>query len=100
MMIKVFTADKHGLISLSEKELKELLDEAYWEGYRAHSGTWVYSSPTWHPYTLCSNANGDMTISLSKEAANITASDKTSSDCTIKANNSGITTASNLKITY
>ena len=32
MMIKVFTTDKNGKIVLSGKELKELLDEAYWEG--------------------------------------------------------------------
>jgi len=41
-MIKVFTKEKDGKIHLSEKELKDLLDEAYWEGYRANTHTWVY----------------------------------------------------------
>ena len=50
-MIKVFTLNKNGKIELTEKELKELLDEAYWEGYKSNILTWpspnvVRSSPT------------------------------------------------------
>jgi len=36
-MIKVFTTNKDGKIELTKDELKKLLDEAYWEGYRANS---------------------------------------------------------------
>lgn len=36
MKIKVFTTDQKGYITLTQKELQELLNEAYWEGY--HEG--------------------------------------------------------------
>ena len=59
-MIKVFTTNKNGNIELTSDELKNLLDEAYWEGYRANSNTYVYNSPSiWSPYKwdiTCSNA--------------------------------------------
>lgn len=67
MMIKIFTMDKNGKINLSQQELKELLDEAYWEGYRNNNHTWIYNPPSWNPYitTACGN---DMTIKLSNDA--------------------------------
>lgn len=59
-MIKVFTTNKDGKIELSKEELKSLLDEAYWDGYRANSKMYVYNSPSiWSPYrweVTCSNA--------------------------------------------
>ena len=58
-MIKVFTTGKDGKINLTAKELKELLDEAYWEGYRANSHTYTYTTPTWKPFTIsttCDNS--------------------------------------------
>lgn len=59
-MIKVFTTNKNGKIELSKDELKKLLDEAYWDGYRANSNMYVYNSPSvWSPYkweVTCSNA--------------------------------------------
>ena len=36
-MIKVFTTKKNGKIELTKDELKALLDEAYWDGYKANS---------------------------------------------------------------
>lgn len=50
MKIKVFTKDKDGKISFTPDELKELLDEAYWEGYRANSNIYTYRTPNWQPY--------------------------------------------------
>lgn len=42
---------KNGKIELSKEELKKLLDEAYWEGYRSGSNTtWTYTTPNWTPY--------------------------------------------------
>lgn len=42
---------KNGKIELSKEELKKLLDEAYWEGYRSGSNTtWTYTTPNWAPY--------------------------------------------------
>lgn len=48
-MIKVFTTNKDGKIELTKDELKALLDEAYWDGYRAN-GHYIYTTPTW-PWT-------------------------------------------------
>lgn len=86
MMIKIFTTGKDGKISLTGKELKELLDEAYWEGYRANSHTITWTTPSWTPYyyTTCSDG---YTISTSNAA-------KTNADSiTIDANkfDNGIT---------
>ena len=49
-MIKVFTTNKNGKIELTKDELKKLLDEAYWEGYRANSTIYTYQTPNWSPY--------------------------------------------------
>lgn len=49
-MIKVFTVNKDNKIELTKEELKALLDEAYWDGYKSNSHTYVYSSPVWEPY--------------------------------------------------
>ena len=49
-MIKVFTTNKNGKIELTKDELKALLDEAYWDGYRANNNTYVYNTPKWNPY--------------------------------------------------
>ena len=49
-MIKVFTTNKDGKIELTKDELKALLDEAYWDGYRAHNITYTYTTPSWTPY--------------------------------------------------
>ena len=69
MMIKVFTTDKDGKIVLSGKELKELLDEAYWEGYKANTTrSWTYTTPSWTPFYYTTTASGSSTISLSNEA--------------------------------
>lgn len=72
MMIKIFTTGKDGKISLTGKELKELLDEAYWEGYRNNGHTITWTSPSWSPYyyTTCSDS---CTISTSEAAKNVTA---------------------------
>ena len=58
-MVKVFTKQKDGKIHLTEKELKEILDEAYWDGYRANNHSYVYTTPGWSrdwwsPYTWTS----------------------------------------------
>lgn len=50
-MKKEFKFNKNGKIELSKEELKTLLDDAYWEGYRSGSGTtWTYITPNWVPY--------------------------------------------------
>lgn len=61
-MIKVFTTNKNGKIELTSDELKKLLDEAYWEGYRNNSSTYVYRSPTWTPYYWSTTTTDSMTL--------------------------------------
>ena len=67
MMIKVFTTDKDGKIKLTTDELKKLLDEAYWEGYRNNNNTWTYQTPSWSPYITCANGTST-TLTMSAEA--------------------------------
>lgn len=43
-MIKVFTLNENGKIELTKKELEQLLNESYWEGYR-NKNCWTYTSP-------------------------------------------------------
>ena len=49
-MIKVFTTNRNNKIELTKEELKEILDEAYWEGYKANSHSWTYTTPFQTPY--------------------------------------------------
>lgn len=64
-MIKVFTTDKKNQITLTVQELKDLLDESYWEGYRANK-TYTYTTPTWQPWTFtCTDANTTLTCNAS-----------------------------------
>ena len=63
-MIKVFTTNKDGKIELTKDELKKLLDEAYWEGYRANSTTYTYQTPNWSPYQWSTITAKDYTVTL------------------------------------
>lgn len=53
-MIKVFTLNKNNKIELTEKQLKKLLDDVYWEGYRDNKH-YTWSSPITYPY-YCSTS--------------------------------------------
>lgn len=48
MIVKVFQKNKNGKIEFTQKELEDLLNEVYWDGYNAHS--WTYTTPT--PITI------------------------------------------------
>ena len=71
-MIKVFTTNKDGKIELTKEELKSLLDEAYWDGYKANCVTYTYHSPsTWSPYTWTTSATTDTcTLNTSTNTSN------------------------------
>lgn len=60
MKIKVFTKNKDGKIEFAEDELKNLLDEVYWEGYNDHPHTWTWQTP----YVWTSGVK-DITVSSS-----------------------------------
>lgn len=54
-MIKVFTKNANGNIELSPKELQELLDQNYWDGYREGlKSNYIYASPK--DYWTCSSS--------------------------------------------
>lgn len=65
MMIKIFTKNKNNKIELTEKELKDLLDEAYWDGYRANTETtYTYATPhRWYDPYVCTATSTGVTLS-------------------------------------
>ena len=67
-MIKVFTLNKNGKIELTKKELEQLLNESYWEGYRSNKNYWTYTSPN-TPYEWLSNT--PYTINSSSDSITI-----------------------------
>ena len=67
-MKKEFKFNKNNKIELTKEQLKSLLDDAYWEGYRANNRTWTYTTPSWTPFYYTTTASGGTTISLSNEA--------------------------------
>lgn len=81
-MIKVFTTNKDGKVELTTKELKEILDEAYWEGYKANNLSWTYNTPNWKPY-VCTTNGTNTTITLNAE--DIKSGTCTGNDCSIKS---------------
>lgn len=77
-MIKVFTLNKSGKIELTKKELEQLLNESYWEGYKNNNNLhWIYTSPSINtpPYVI-----------TTCDSHTISANDLTSNSITIKSN--------------
>ncbi len=73
-MIKIFTADNTGKINLTKEELKSLLDEAYWDGFRSGSHTtYTYATPTYTPYRWTTSGNS-VTLSTATTATSNAAS--------------------------
>ena len=73
-MIKVFTTNKNGKIELTKDELKELLDEAYWDGYRVNNHSWTYTTPGWNPYiwtSTTSTGTSSTTSTLTNNTADV-----------------------------
>lgn len=51
MMIKIFTADKDGKVTFTVDELKQLLYEAFQEGYHSKGISYISTIPDWNsPY--------------------------------------------------
>lgn len=80
-MIKVFTTNKNNKIEFTKEELQKLLDEAYWDGYRANNGTWTYTTPNYNPFhwVTTTSSSGDnqytVTYGTSINNTNSTAKD-------------------------
>lgn len=83
MKIKVFTTDQKGYITLTQKELQDLLNEAYWEGY--HEGE--KPIPTYpirpNPYYWTTATNGNVTLLNNPDVATTTTT--TTGNLSIKA---------------
>ena len=84
-MIKIFTTNKNNKIEFTKEELQKLLDEAYWDGYRANSGTWTYTTPNYNPFrwvtTTSPSGDAQYTITYSDSIINI---DSTAKDSNLK----------------
>lgn len=75
-MIKVFTVNANGKISLTKEELQDLLNEAYWDGFSNSnkSTSYTYSNPI-TPYYTWTTTNGNST-SYTLTSAQVNNSDK------------------------
>lgn len=75
-MIKVFTVNANGKISLTKEELQDLLNEAYWDGFSNgnKTTTYTYSTPS-QPYYTWTTANSDST-SYTLTSAQVNNNDK------------------------
>ena len=49
MIVKVFQKNKNGKIEFTKEELETLLNEVYWDGYRANNSTWTWTTPLSYP---------------------------------------------------
>lgn len=82
MYLKILTTNLKGKIELTKEELKELLDEAYWEGTKSHiTSSWTYKPPTVvSPYYYTTSTTGTVTLNA-KDFTNATADTVTESKC-------------------
>ncbi len=81
-MVEVFTLNSSGKIELTKKELKELLDKAYWEGYykNCYTNWWTYTSPTWIQCQSSNCATSNLTITPDMTKNTFTYSTSTQAD--------------------
>lgn len=81
-MIKIFTTNKNNKIEITKEELQKLLDEAYWDGYRANSGTWTYTTPNYSPFrwdiTTASSGDNQYTVTYNDSINNLNSTAKDS----------------------
>lgn len=81
MKTKIFTKNNKGKIEFTEKQLKDLLDEIYDEGYNDGSKRYYYTTPYYYRYPYYGNTTLPVTY------------------CTTTASSDNITTATNTGIT-
>ena len=93
-MIKIFTINKDGKITLTKEELQEIVNEAYWEGYWKNNSSISISTPS-DPYYTWGNSTKDcITLNGSSTTATVKAEDIFNASTTAKtADVSNATTA-------
>lgn len=87
MKIKIFTTNNKGEIVLSKKDLEELLNEAYWEGYNNGSKNKSYTITTPYyttPYYTWTTSSGSSTITLNSDTTNTATATINGGDYTVK----------------
>ena len=60
MIVKVFQKNKNGKIEFTKEELETLLNEVYWDGYRANSA-WTWVTPLSYPTYATTNLKTNTT---------------------------------------
>lgn len=74
-MIKVFTLNKNNKIELTKKELEDLLNQSFWEGYNKRN-TYIYTSPSTTPfyynYEITTADNKNCTITSTSSNSTLT----------------------------
>lgn len=61
MKVKVFIKNQNNKIEFTEKELRELLDEIYNEGYSDGAGNYIYTTPyRGYPYSYTYTITNDL----------------------------------------
>ena len=63
MIVKVFQKNKNGKIEFTKEELETLLNEVYWDGYRANS-TWTWTTPYYPIYTTTNSKTNTTAITV------------------------------------
>ena len=67
MKTKFFILNNQNRIEFTEKELKDLLDEIYNEGYRDGKKTYVYRTPWYYsPFPVYTTTSDSSTITINK----------------------------------
>ena len=89
-MVKVFTLNKAGKIELTKDELQKLLDEAYWEGYRANNN-WTYVTPgySYSPWITTTGTGTGTSTNITENPYTITYGSSSSGDANITINSKG-----------
>lgn len=63
MIVKVFQKNKNGKIEFTKEELETLLNEVYWDGYRANS-TWTWTTPSYPIYATTNSKTNTTAITV------------------------------------
>lgn len=82
-MIKVFTLNKDKKIELTKEELQKLLDDSYWEGYRANNNIYTYTSPSVSPWTI-TYGNSTTGTPISSDKITLTCNSATAKESNIE----------------
>lgn len=63
MIVKVFQKNNNGKIEFTKEELETLLNEVYWDGYRANS-TWTWTTPSYPIYATTNSKTNTTAITV------------------------------------